>query len=144
MRYITKSVRHADISITYSTNNTIEKVLGKETHNQTFIQKKAFVNWNVQMAKKNMYFGQTERSCSSSYRDHLKIFDNNIPVPQALINNKHFLSSSLIRQRENTWTQLRRIGNIRTKIQSRGNLFLRFNEPTRKNRETEYGLPVTS
>jgi len=38
-RCITKSVRHADVI-----GKTAEKVLGKETHNQTLIQKKAFVN----------------------------------------------------------------------------------------------------
>jgi hypothetical protein len=54
------------------------------------------------MAEKNMYFGQAERLCSSSYRDHMKVFGNDIPVPQDLINNKEFLSTSLIRQRENT------------------------------------------
>lgn len=43
-RYITKSVKHADVSTAHSTNNAIEKVLGKETRNKTFIQKKAYVN----------------------------------------------------------------------------------------------------
>ena len=139
-----KSVRHAEVSITYSADITTEKVLDKETHNQTLIQKKAFINWNVQVAKKNMYVGQTERSCSYSYSDHSKVFSNNIPVPQALINNKYFLSASWIRQSENTWTQLRRMGNLKTKIQSRESRFLTFNEPTSQNRETDYGLPVKS